>query len=81
MHSYLQYVIIPLFAMQAIKPIQTRTTEKNKEDNNGAGRRQVSDVLNNEPNVSGEVPLSSPIPVKVPDSPGDISPSTELYYM
>ncbi|XP_034695115.1 uncharacterized protein LOC117921352 isoform X2 [Vitis riparia] len=64
-----------------IKPNQTGTINKNREDNNSAGGRQVSDGLKNESNVFGEVPLSSPIPVNLPASPRNISPSRELYYM
>ncbi|RVW61624.1 putative vacuolar amino acid transporter YPQ1 [Vitis vinifera] len=67
--------------MQEIKPNQTGTINKNREDNNSAGGRQVSDGLKNESNVFGEVPLSSPIPVNLPASPRNISPSRELYYM
>ena len=70
-----------LFAMQAIKPNQIGTTDKKKEDNNCPGGRQVNDGPKNESNVSGEVPLSSSIPVNLPASPRNISPSTELYYM
>lgn len=67
--------------MQEIKSNQTGTINKKREDNNSAGGRQVSDGLKNESNVFGEVPLSSPIPVNLPASPRNISPSRELYYM
>lgn len=69
------------FVMQGNKPNQTSTNTEKKEDNSNAIWRQVSERLENQANGFGEVPPTSPIPVKLPASPGNISPSRELYYM